>query len=475
MKEVVKVSISGISFTFDHDAYEVMKSYLSKLEAGYAKNPDGREIVADIEARIAELILTEQESERIIGHELAESVIAQLGFPDDMDSDEADTVEKLQKRLYRNPEGAVFGGVCSGLGTYFRADPVWVRLILLAPLLLSIITGFFPGTHNPIGSTILVGVMLVLLYVVLWIAIPAARTPRQRLEMRGEKITASSIRQTFSDIHQVFSENASAGNSSPKRQRATDIWADIIYIIGRITLVFAKIIIAFIAFIIGIVAIALLISLVAIAFANDFIGFHIFTDSFAGLEGITPVAYISLIMLAILISMLIVGSVLIRVLLGSKGSNKPFTVTMSVIWTILMVYLIVISIHNRENIRMGARNMLYEIEHYDEADYDLFHNGRWDVDIDDDHHEELIEEYFREYREADWSDPNTHVEIIALENDSLVIHKVVLSPDNLTDTLSNQRIVLKRPKKHHHHRDAHRNVSVKVTPGVESNEATPLQ
>ena len=115
MKEVVKVSISGIAFSFAPDAYEVMKSYLDRLEAGYAKQPDGREIVADIEARIAELILNEQESDSVVSRQLAESVVAQLGFPDELE-EHADSAEKLPKRLYRNPEGAVLGGVCSGIG-----------------------------------------------------------------------------------------------------------------------------------------------------------------------------------------------------------------------------------------------------------------------------------------------------------------------------------------------------------------------
>src|SRR5699024_3301344 len=148
MKEVVKVSISGIAFSFDADAYKVMKDYLDKLEAGYAKKPDGREIIADIEARIAELILNEQESDSVVGRGLAESVIAQLGFPDDLETDEEPAAEKLPKRLYRNPDGAVLGGVCSGLGAYFNIDPVWIRLAFFLPVLLAILpiydtSGFF--------------------------------------------------------------------------------------------------------------------------------------------------------------------------------------------------------------------------------------------------------------------------------------------------------------------------------------------
>ena len=117
------MSISGIAFSFDAEAYQVMKDYLDKLETGYAKKPDGREIVADIEARIAELILNEQESDNVVSRALAESVVAQLGFPDDLDTEEEPPVEKIPKRLYRNPDGAVLGGVCVRTGRLFPYRP----------------------------------------------------------------------------------------------------------------------------------------------------------------------------------------------------------------------------------------------------------------------------------------------------------------------------------------------------------------
>ena len=243
MKEVVKVSISGIAFSFDAEAYQVMKDYLDKLETGYAKKPDGREIVADIEARIAELILNEQESDNVVSRALAESVVAQLGFPDDLDTEEEPPVEKIPKRLYRNPDGAVLGGVCSGLAAYFRTDPVWIRLAFFLPMLLVI---FPTGDASAFFGSMFI--MFVVLYIILWIAIPMARTPRQKLEMQGEKVTASSIRQTFAG-------DASAMPPSPKRQRSASVWADIVYGLGRILLFLLKAVVFFIALGVGIAAI----------------------------------------------------------------------------------------------------------------------------------------------------------------------------------------------------------------------------
>ena len=62
MKEVKKCSISGVAFTMDADAYEALETYLESLKTTYKDTADGAEIVADIEARIAELILSAQDN-----------------------------------------------------------------------------------------------------------------------------------------------------------------------------------------------------------------------------------------------------------------------------------------------------------------------------------------------------------------------------------------------------------------------------
>ena len=77
------------------------------------------------------------------------------------------------RRLFRDPDEKVIGGVCSGLAAYFGIqEPVWVRLFMV----LLIFTGFAP-----------------LIYIVLWIATPEAKTSGDKLSMRGEKIDVSNI------------------------------------------------------------------------------------------------------------------------------------------------------------------------------------------------------------------------------------------------------------------------------------------
>ena len=151
MNEIKKCSISGIAFTLDADAYEVLRTYLDSLEKTYEKNPDGAEIIADIEARIAELILSTQNNARVVERPLIENIVKQLGSAADITGEDPDSdlhyaEPRIPRRLYRDTENAKLGGVCSGIGRYFDVDPVWIRLVLFLPLLLSCF-GWLPLLH----------------------------------------------------------------------------------------------------------------------------------------------------------------------------------------------------------------------------------------------------------------------------------------------------------------------------------------
>ena len=166
MKEVKKCSISGIAFTLDADAYALLSRYLDSLKATYAETADGDEIVADIEARIAELILSAQDNARIVEKPLIENIIRQMGSAEDI-SETADTdlhsdTPRIPRRLYRDTENAKLGGVCAGIGRYFDIDPVWVRLGLFLPLLFSCF-GWIPFLHwfSPMFGN-LFGIFLIL-------------------------------------------------------------------------------------------------------------------------------------------------------------------------------------------------------------------------------------------------------------------------------------------------------------------------
>lgn len=174
-------------------------------------------------------------------------------------------------------------------------------------------------------------------------------------------------------------------------------------------------------------------------------------ENFSGLEGITPGLYAGLTLLAILIPLVLLGYFLLKVLFGSK-TNRTFLLVTSVIWMALVVYLSVVTMHNADRLRDGARRLEYEIEEYDDF-YDWYrHTPALPDDWDEQgewKEEELrkdssIDDLYREYREEDWEDDNVHVEITE-QDGRVTIRKVVVHPDNPADTLSDERIVISRP------------------------------
>ena len=90
MKEAKKCSISGVAFTMDADAYEALETYLESLKTTYKDTADGAEIVADIEARIAELILSAQDNTRIVEKPLILNIIRQMGSAEDISRESVD-------------------------------------------------------------------------------------------------------------------------------------------------------------------------------------------------------------------------------------------------------------------------------------------------------------------------------------------------------------------------------------------------
>lgn len=374
MKEVVKVSISGIAFSFEADAYEAMNNFLTKLESGYANNPDGKEIIADIEARIAELILDKQPCEKSVSKELAESIIEQIGYPEEInDADKHEpTTEEIPRRLYRSSEGAKIGGVCAGLGKYFNVDPTWLRVGIFVPLLLCVISGPLRVLGTFTGFFGSVFGMFVMLYFILWIAIPKAKSPRQKLEMRGEKITANSIEQTIK-------EAAATIESSFKSEKSANVWAEITYVLGRIFSVIIKVVAIILAFSIGLVMITLLTTILAITVGNGSVGGETFWSIVSYIEGISPAAFVILTLIAISIPLIVIVYQLIRVISNSKP-NRSFLTVMGISWIVIVLYLLIISINNADNLKRGFSDFRYEIEYWDD---------RWDDDYwDDDRFEE---------------------------------------------------------------------------------------
>lgn len=180
MQQVVKVNIGGVAFTLEREAYDTFQQYLSSLEEYYLSNNNGGEIISGIEERVAELLVDSGYSEQVVPLREIERIISILGSPEDLGGGTV-RKNKIKKRVFRDVEHKTIAGVCSGLGAYLNVDPIWFKLI------------FSVSTLFLLFSECEFFLFIPLLYLLLWITMPAARTTEQRCQMRGESNSIEDI------------------------------------------------------------------------------------------------------------------------------------------------------------------------------------------------------------------------------------------------------------------------------------------
>ena len=200
MKKTLTINISGSIFHIDEDAFEKLQAYLRTINAHYGTSEEGREIIIDIEARISEIFQEKLGSkDQVVTVEMVEEVITIMGKPEEIFATDDDTIDeettgaeavsgKRKRRLYRDPDHRVLGGVASGLAAYFGIDVVFIRLLFV----LLFIFGY--------GFALLV-------YIILWIVVPKALTTTQKLEMKGKKVNISNIEESIKDEYKEVKEN----------------------------------------------------------------------------------------------------------------------------------------------------------------------------------------------------------------------------------------------------------------------------
>ncbi|MFN8208904.1 MAG: PspC domain-containing protein [Bacteroidales bacterium] len=179
MKKTQTVNIGGLVFNIDEDAYSRLSNYLLEIEGRFVNQDERKEIMADIEFRIGELLKPRiTPYKQVITLADIEEVIRVMGEPQAFSGvQEEEEPGKRRtgsnRRMYRDGDHRVLGGVCSGMAAYWDIDPVLVRILFLLAFF-----GFGIG---------------ILIYLILWIVIPPARTTAQKLEMRGEAVTFENI------------------------------------------------------------------------------------------------------------------------------------------------------------------------------------------------------------------------------------------------------------------------------------------
>lgn len=263
MKKTVKVSLGGFAHTLEEDAYTLLDGYLQTLKSRFANDKEGSDIIRDIEDRISELIAENKGKEEAISIDTIREILQKMGEPEEFSSENVEpksysTGPRKKRRLYRDADHSYIGGVCSGLGEYFATDPIVLRILFLVLLF---VKGFG-----------------LILYLILWIAVPKAVSPRQKLEMKGEPVNLSNIEKTvreeYSEVDKTIQRRGFAGFLD----RFFNVLGKIAYAFIRILLYIIKTIAIILAAVIIISMLVLLFTLVGILFFGGFFAQHIIPD-----------------------------------------------------------------------------------------------------------------------------------------------------------------------------------------------------
>lgn len=223
MKEITRIHIAKVAYDIELDAKKDIQKYVSALER-YAEDA---ETLDDIEIRITELFAERGVAAGgVIAKDDVAAVRAQLGEPSDFAPEDAgdivvgSTVDGAARKLYRDRDSAILGGVLAGIARFFGIDPLWVRLIFIVLLIASF------------GAASIV-------YLILWLIVPAAKTAAEKLQMSGRAVT-------LEEIKALGDRESTDGNSSAAiTRRVLRIVTGIIVLTGAIGILVATLFIGF--------------------------------------------------------------------------------------------------------------------------------------------------------------------------------------------------------------------------------------
>lgn len=330
MKKTLTVNLGGTVFHIDEDAYRLLDNYLSNLKLHFSKQDGAEEIVNDIELRISELFSEKLNAgSQVITITDVEAVITRIGKPEEMEagteeekaSAGASSYTSTRRRLYRNPDDRMLGGVIGGFSVYLGWDATWFRLIFI----LCMIFGFK---------------LLLPTYIICWIIIPEARTAAEKLSMRGEAVTVENIGKTVTDGFEKVSNHVNDYVRSDKPrttlQRVGDGLITVVGWILKIFLVLFAIVCSPVLFVFGVVFVALLFAAIAVAVS----GGAALMSLFPAVDWVLPVSPLSAIVMYIA-GILIVGIPLISIVFAIFRPLLNWQPMASGLkWTLLILWLV---------------------------------------------------------------------------------------------------------------------------------------
>ncbi|PQB06345.1 transcriptional regulator [Polaribacter filamentus] len=273
MNKTININLGGFFFHIDEIAYQKLRRYLESISKSLSDDPQGKnEIIADIEARISELLSEKiTDARQVVNENDIDDIIKIMGQPEDyVEAEESYNESSYSyhrnsasgKKLFRDGDDKFLGGVASGIAHYFDIDTIWVRLGLLA-LFLGAGFGF-------------------LIYIILWILLPEAKTTAEKLQMEGEPVNIDNIekkiRKEFNNVSENVSEFANKASEKIKdgasefsdkinqtfsgKTKKNNGIQDLFETLGKIILAIFKVIGKFIGVLIIFVSAAVILSLI---------------------------------------------------------------------------------------------------------------------------------------------------------------------------------------------------------------------
>lgn len=377
MNKTVNINLGGIFFHIDEDAYLKLSKYLEAIKRYLSDDGGKAEIMSDIEIRISELF-----SEKIRNHNQVisvkdiDEVIAIMGEPQDYRIDDQEPEPKTHyaqyasasRKLYRDEDNNILGGVLAGLGHYLGIDKVWLRILFL-------ILFFFFGTGG-------------LIYIILWIIVPSATTTVEKLQMKGQPVNISNIEKKVREEFEHFSEkvnkidydkftkkvNSKANNFG---NAIGNFFTEVFTIIGKI--------IGFFLIILSIVMLASLLITLATLGTTEY-----FQLPWMGISEVFNYSDAPIWLLVVLfflaigipfISLLLLG---FKILIpNSKSFGNIFRYSMFVIWVIAIISLITIGIRQASEVafeeKTSEKHLLF-VQPGDTLNFDIVSNNNEDYD-----------------------------------------------------------------------------------------------
>jgi phage shock protein PspC (stress-responsive transcriptional regulator) len=331
----------------DEDAFHKLNHYLDSLKAHFASEGDtGKEIMEDIEQRVAELLEKKiTDGTQVVSLDNVNEAIGILGKIEDFVYEGTRSTardyegygRRDHRRFFRDEENNYIGGVAAGLGAYFDIDPLWVRLAFIALIFLQ-------------GLGIIV-------YAILWIVVPRARTTNEKLQMHGIPVTLSSIKDSVNAEYDKVKTGLYNINRSPGAERTRNAIENIFRAIGLVFIAFFK-------FIIGAVGVVFLITgTIFLAIMIMFLlGFTPVFGHFQIWDGIpfpfmshffmnSSHYYLLIIALVILVVIPIIGLIYggIKILFNIRTKHPVLRAFLLVTWILALVFFISIMAMNTSN------------------------------------------------------------------------------------------------------------------------------